>query len=151
MGEKEFDKIKGAISLAREVGSLSPTDTTLQSHGKIQGMDAFSWHNPNIFVLDKTIESFPFRTIWLGNAVEINEYMNAFDEKAEKVEEYLIYGECEDIVKQQKKTKHFPTLSTSLLELKRYSFSPGILLFTASDSDSPFSMNYFSSIFSKLQ
>ena len=54
MGEKEFDKIKGAISLAREVGSLSPTDTTLQSHGKIQGMDAFSWHNPNIFVLDKT-------------------------------------------------------------------------------------------------
>mgnify|MGYP001425386555 CR=1 FL=1 len=63
MGEKEFNKIKDAISVAQSSGSLSSGDTTLQSHGKFLGMDAFSWHNPNIAVLDKTIESFPIRSI----------------------------------------------------------------------------------------
>lgn len=151
MIEKEFDKIKSAIAKAQKIGSKGPSDTSLKSHGKLFGMDAFSWHNPDVLVLEKTIESFPFPTIWLGNATEINAYVNSFDHGHQKIKNYIIYGDCEDIVKNQKHTIHFPSLSISLKELKAYSFNPGILLFTASDSDSPFSMNYFSSFFTKLQ
>ena len=130
---------------------MNSCDSTLQSHGKVYGMDAFSWHNPNILVLDRTIESFPFRTIWLGNVSEINQYIGSGDSNQKRIEKYLIYGECEDIVKKQINTTHFQTLNQSLQNLESYSFTPGILLFTASDSDSPFSIDQFSSFLSKLQ
>ena len=147
MIEKEFDKIRSAIAKAQEQALLSSSDSSLKSHGKLFGMDAFSWHNPNISVLEKTIESFPFRTIWLGNYAEINAYIKSYDEFHKKVEEYIVYGECQDIVKKQKDIKHFPDLNKSIMSLKQLSFSPGIILFTASDSDGPYSMKYFSSLF----
>jgi hypothetical protein len=150
MIEKEFDKIRSAIAKAREQALLSPSDSSLKSHGKLFGMDAFSWQNPNISVLEKTIESFPFRTVWLGNYAEINAYIKSYDECQKKVEEYIIYGECQDIVKKQKDIKHFLDIKKSIKSLEQFSFSPGIILFTASDSDGPYSMNYFSSLFQKL-
>jgi len=151
MGEKEFNKIKDAISVAQSSGSLCSGDTTLQSHGKLLGMDAFSWHNPNIAVLDKTIESFPFRTVWLGNASEVNEYIDKYDEGGSKVEQYLIYGALKDMVKKQEHITYFESVSKVIQNLDDFTLQPGILLFTASDSDSPYSMKYFSSLFSKLE
>ena len=151
MIEKEFDKIKIAIAEAQEIVSLGSSETTLKSHGKLFGMDAFSWHNPNIFVLEKTIESFPFRTVWLGNAAEIGAYIKSYDLDRKKIERYMVFGESDDIVNDQNNTEHFPNLNSSFDALEAYSFSPGVLLFTASDSDSQFAMNYFSSFFSKLK
>ncbi|MBT5933476.1 MAG: hypothetical protein HOH34_09065 [Flavobacteriales bacterium] len=151
MIEKEFDKIKIAIAKAQEIASLGSSETALQSHGKLFGMDAFSWHNPNISVLEKTIESFPFRTVWLGNTSEISAYINSYDTDGKKLERYIVFGECEDIVKDQNHIEHFSNLTKSIDALKDYSFSPGVLLFTTSDSDSEYAMNYFSSLFLKLQ
>lgn len=151
MEEKEFNKIKDAISVAQSSGSLSSGDTTLQSHGKFLGMDAFSWHNPNVAVLDKTIESFPFRTVWLGNASEVNQYIEAHDNGGDKVEQYLIYGVPNDIVKKQEHISYFENVSIAIQNLGGFSLKPGILLFTASDSDSPYSIKCFSSLFSHLK
>jgi hypothetical protein len=150
MGEKEFNKIKDAISVAQASDSLSSGDTTLQSHGKFLGMDAFSWHNPNAAVLDKTIESFPFKTLWLGNASEVNQYIGNYDKHGCKVEQYLIYGVPQDIVKKQKHITYFESVSKAIQNLDNFKLQPGILLFTASDSDSPYSIKYFSSLFSQL-
>ena len=150
MGKKEFNKIKDAISIAQSSGSMSSGDTTLQSHGKFLGMDAFSWPQPNMAVLDKTIESFPFRTIWLGNASEVNQYIDTYDNQGDKVEQYIIYNVQKDIVKKQEHIKYTGSVSSAIQSLDQFTIQPGILLFTASDSDSPFSMKYFSSLFSKL-
>ena len=150
MGEKEFNKIKDAISIAQSSGSMSSSDTTLQSHGKFLGMDAFSWHQPNMAVLDKTIESFPFRTVWLGNASEVNQYIDTYDKQGDKVEQYIIYNVQKDIAKKQEHIKYTGSVSSAIKSLDQFTIQPGILLFTASDSDSPFSMKYFSSLFSKL-
>jgi len=151
MIEKEFDKIKIAIAKAQEIASLDSFETTLQSHGKLFGMDAFSWLNPNLSVLEKTIESFPFRTVWLGNAAEIRAYMKSYDLDGKKVERYMVFGESDDIVNDHKNIERFPSLKTSFDALNAGAFSPGVLLFTASDSDSQYAMNYFSSLFSKLK
>ena len=62
----------------------------------------------------------------------------------------MVFGESDDIVKDQKNIEHYPNLKSSFEALESYSFSPGVLLFTASDSDSQYAMNYFSSLFSKL-
>jgi hypothetical protein len=150
MGEKEFNRIKNAISDAQSSGSLRSGDTTLQSHGKFLGMDAFSWHHPNISFLDKTIESFPFRTVWMGNASEVNQYRETCTYNSDKVEQYLIYGVPKDIVIQNEHIKYFDSVSKAIKSLDDFIIQPGILLFTASDSDSPYSIKYFSSLFSQL-
>ena len=149
MIEKEFDKIRSAIAKAQELSQSSSSVSSLRSHGKLFGMDAFSWHNPNISVLAKTIESFPFKTIWLGNYAEIDAHINLYGDNCKKPVDYIVYGECQDIVI-KKDIKHFVDIKQAIDHLNNFSFTPGILVFTASDSDGPYSMNYFSSLFSKL-
>jgi hypothetical protein len=89
--------------------------------------------------------------VWLGNAAEIGAYIKSYDLDRKKIERYMVFGESDDIVNDQNNTEHFPNLNSSFDALEAYSFSPGVLLFTASDSDSQFAMNYFSSFFSKLK
>lgn len=149
MIEKEFDKIRSAIAKAQELTQLSSSTSSLKSHGKLFGMDAFSWHNPNISVLAKTIESFPFKTIWLGNFAEIDAHINLYGDNHKKPVDYIVYGECQDIVI-NKGIKHFVDINEAIHHLNDFSFKPGILVVTASDSDGPYVMNYFSSLFSKL-
>ena len=60
MSEKEIAKIENSILQARKEGLLKASDTTMNSHGKLWGMDVFSWINPNPVVLSATMESFPF-------------------------------------------------------------------------------------------
>lgn len=40
---------------------------TLRSHGKLWGMDVFSWYKPNAFELENTLSSFPSPICWFGN------------------------------------------------------------------------------------
>ena len=151
MGEKEFNEIKSTIENAQKSGTLGINDTTLQSHGKCMAMDTFSWLNPNISVLDKTIDSFPFSTIWLGNYSEIEDYISIQDQNYNKVEQFILYGRCADIVKTRNKVTHFSSLAEALESLAFFSINPGILIFTASDSDSPYSMKIFNEYILKVQ
>jgi len=151
MSEKEFNEIKSTIENAQKSGTLNVNDTTLQSHGKCMGMDTFSWLNPNISVLEKTIDTFPFSTIWLGNYAEIQEFISVQEQNYNKVEQFILYGRCEDIVKTRNKITHFSNLTEALESLAFFSINPGILIFTTSDSDSPYSMKVFNEYIIKIQ
>jgi len=151
MGEKEFNEIKSTIENAQKSGTLGIHDTTLQSHGKCMGMDTFSWVNPKISVLEKTIDTFPFSTIWLGNNAEIQEFISVQDQNYSKVEQFILYGKCEDIVKTRNKITHFSSLAEALDSLAFFTINPGILVFTASDSDSPYSIRFFNEYILKVQ
>ena len=150
MGEKELNEIKSTIEKAQKSGSIGKNDTTLQSHGKVMAMDAFSWLNPNISVLDKTIDSFPFSTIWMGNYSEIEDYISEHDQNYNKLEQFIVYGKCEGIVKSRNKITHFSNLHEALESLAFFSIKPGILIFTATDSDSPYSMKIFNEYILKV-
>jgi hypothetical protein len=41
------------------------------AHGKVLGMDTFSWINPQVDMLATVIESLPFNIIWIGNHAQI--------------------------------------------------------------------------------
>jgi len=43
----------------------------MQAHGKIMGMDTFSWINPNMDQLSSTLTSFPFRIIWISTQQQL--------------------------------------------------------------------------------
>lgn len=50
--------------------------TSIRPHGKLWGMDVFSWYKPNIHVLTNTIHAFPFPVIWVGNSEDIKVALN---------------------------------------------------------------------------
>jgi hypothetical protein len=45
--------------------------TTMRSHGKLWGMDVFSWFLPDPELITNTLTAFPFQVIWLANEVDI--------------------------------------------------------------------------------
>lgn len=40
---------------------------SMRAHGKLWGMDVFSWPNPELDQLAHTVHSFPFQVIWIGS------------------------------------------------------------------------------------
>jgi len=45
----------------------------LRPHGKLWGMDVFSWYNPALFELENTLSCFPAPVLWIGNEMDIQE------------------------------------------------------------------------------
>jgi hypothetical protein len=57
---------------ARNEGLKNMRENALRPHGKLWGMDVFSWYQPNVNLLSNTLHSFPFPVVWIGNAIDIN-------------------------------------------------------------------------------
>ena len=57
---------------ARNEGLKNMRENSLRPHGKLWGMDVFSWYQPNVNLLSNTLHSFPFPVVWIGNAIDIN-------------------------------------------------------------------------------
>ena len=45
--------------------------TTMRSHGKLWGMDVFSWFLPDPELITNTLTAFPFQVIWVANEVDV--------------------------------------------------------------------------------
>lgn len=41
---------------------------SIRPHGKLWGMDVFSWENPHVETIAFTIHSFPFPVVWLASS-----------------------------------------------------------------------------------
>ncbi len=48
-----------------------PIVGTLRSHGKLWGMDVFSWYKANVGELQSTLSSFPGPVCWYANQAEV--------------------------------------------------------------------------------
>lgn len=57
---------------ARERNLKHVEKSSLRPHGKLWGMDVFTWYNPTTFELENTLTSFPFPVIWFGNHADIS-------------------------------------------------------------------------------
>ena len=118
--------------------------------GKYLGMDAFSWHNPDLILLNNTIENFPFEILWIGNQNEINSFFSGSSNLELKIKNCVSYGpgrndNCSE------KIISVTSIYDAIDYVNKLVFRPGILLFTASDSDAEFSINSFKSHVLKSQ
>ncbi len=43
----------------------------LRSHGKLWGMDVFTWYKPSLYELENTLSSFPAPIFWFANEEDI--------------------------------------------------------------------------------
>lgn len=107
----------------------------LRAHGKLKGLDVFSWMQPDQEALIQFLESVPSTFFWVGNPTEIAAVLLGNPSLEKKFKSILSYGmnhtgfmlenEFEDIQ---------GLLNELMLEIK----PPGTLLFTCTDSDSEY-------------
>ena len=141
MNKKEFHiKNKGSNS-GKAAHGLKGAIPAMKPLGNYLGMDTFSWHNPDLELLEKTIESFPFDLLWVGNKNEIEGFLNKHHGAENKINRCIVYGAHSDNC--SNKIISASTIQVALNHLDNITFKPGILLFTASDSDSEYSMRFF--------
>lgn len=77
---------------ARERGLQEASEVhSMRAHGKILGMDAFSWHNPELDNLITVINSFPFAVHWVGPHDQIKRCLQESPELAYNIQSIIIY------------------------------------------------------------
>jgi len=140
MGKELFQKIESQIAEARIDGFRSAQNNSMIAIGKVLEMDTFCWQYPNIEELERTILSFPFSILWLGNPQEIYALM-----KRGNIEQGKLITICYD----NEETEH--DVNSALESCVKMRFKPGILLFTSSTSNTEFNMRSFKDFIQLIQ
>ena len=141
MNKKKLDNKNIDSASSKVVHDVNDVIPSMKPLGKYLGMDTFSWHNPDLDVLEKTVSSFPFNILWLGNENEITGFLHKNYAVESKINSCIVYGLSSDNC--SNKIISIQSIREAINHLNKLTFKPGILLFTASDSDSEFSMRFF--------
>ena len=152
MSEKEIAQIEDSIIQARKEGLLKATDSTMQSHGKLWGMDVFSWINPKPKVLSATMDSFPFPIIWVSSLAEKESVLTEKPHLQDKIHcsiEIISNQSTEGL--EVKNVKQVTTVTEAFEEIQRIKIKPSILLFSYVNSDWEYQKNRFKDYLSLVQ
>ena len=137
MGENKLENkaiVEGDISVGKK------SKTSLQPKGKLFGMDVFLWVFPGEKELASTINSFPFPVLWIGNATEITSVVTENPDIRERIQKVIVLGEENT---EMLKAVQAEQMEDVLAQIKEWSFKPGILLFTSTDSDTEHNVHVF--------
>lgn len=63
---------------ARKIALQNAGQTSMRPHGKLWGMDVFTWKFPDPELLMNTISAFPFQVIWAAEGELLNDWMTQF-------------------------------------------------------------------------
>jgi hypothetical protein len=122
---------------ARKESLSRINQTALRSHGKLWGMDVFSWIHPNMSTIGTTINSFPFSVRWVGNAHDLIHALEAQPELTEKLSAALVFDNTVFALKNEHLNNIENCVGTGsvqeALRMVKIAAQPqSILLFTAS-------------------
>lgn len=77
---------------AREQGLRDAAEVhAMKAHGKVLGMDAFSWVNPDPDTLINVISSFPFAVHWVGTHNQIRTCLELQPELVDHIQSIIVY------------------------------------------------------------
>lgn len=77
---------------AREAGLNEAKQVdAMQAHGKVLGMDTFSWMNPQIDMLATLLESFPFSILWVGTRSQIEKCLTLYPALSGNIETIILH------------------------------------------------------------
>lgn len=116
-----------------EKGSLRP-------HGKLWGMDVFSWYNPMVFELENTLSSFPAPILWFANAGDVSKLIAESADSLVNVRllcthDHAGFSLPETVFDEVESCLGAQELQDALELIKAVKRAHGILLFTASGAD----------------
>lgn len=76
---------------ARRQSLKEANSTSIRPHGKLWGMDVFSWFNADVDLISNTLHAFPFPVIWVGNKADIMEAVNTDESLFSNLHGIIIY------------------------------------------------------------
>ena len=137
MENKVEHKLGNALVEARKESLKQMHKTSIRPHGKLWGMDVFSWYQPNAELVVNTIHTFPFPVVWVGNSSDIKGTI-ALDHSICSHLNALLFHDSAKIslsVEEWLKTKTVASVSNledALRLLNSFKQKNTVLLFTAS-------------------
>ena len=86
--------MKDRLFEARKNGLLKVSKVeSMRAHGKVLGMDTFSWIAPQVDKLATVILSFPFKVLWIGSNDHIKLCLENYPELVTNIETIIIYDQ----------------------------------------------------------
>lgn len=125
---------------ARDQGLQQIENGMLRPHGKLWGMDVFSWYNPLVFELENTLSSFPAPVLWFGNESDILKLISENTDCLAHVKLLCTHDRAGFVLPENMLSEIETVLGTTELKdaldlIRGTKRSQGILLFTASGND----------------
>lgn len=111
---------------------LTSRGAGLRAHGKLKGLDVFTWMQPEQNALINFIESIPSGIIWVGNPAEIEAVLSVNPELMNKIQSILSFGENRTGFMLE---NEFLDIQEVLNGLMAELTSTGSLIFTCTESD----------------
>ncbi|MDX2362275.1 MAG: hypothetical protein QNK23_15820 [Crocinitomicaceae bacterium] len=121
---------------ARERGLQEAAEIhSMSAHGKVFGMDAFSWINPQMDTLSTVITSFPFAAYWIASHDQVKSCLENYPEMADNLESLILYDRTllnvnRNILDNIPNIVCIEGISEALEIQKAMSHQKGVLLFT---------------------
>ena len=110
-------------------------NSSMRAHGKLKGIDVFTWMQPEQNALVNFINSIPTEIIWVGNPAEIEAVLSSNPLFSRKFQSIFSYGENRTGFMLENEFADIQDVLNGLMtELK----SPGTLLFTCTENDSEY-------------
>ena len=88
------NSVKERLLEVRKNGLLKVSKVeSMCAHGKVLGMDTFSWIAPQVDKLATVILSFPFKVLWIGSHDHIKLCLENYPELVTNIETIIIYDQ----------------------------------------------------------
>ena len=133
-------KLEDRLLAARNEGLQNMKEATLRPHGKLWGMDVFSWYQPNVHILANTLHAFPFPVVWIGNVLDIFSTIKEDPKVCVQLNTIISFDEPRFILPSTELTKIKNVAGVNSIEdafrlLKSFKKKNAVLLFSASGED----------------
>jgi hypothetical protein len=129
------DKHSHIESISTNEFSRKVENSSMRAHGKLKGIDVFTWMQPEQNALVNFINSIPTEIIWVGNPAEIEAVLSSNPLFSRKFQSIFSFGENRTGFMLENEFADIQDVLNGLMtELK----SPGTLLFTCTENDSEY-------------
>jgi hypothetical protein len=134
--EKSISKLANQLLEARNRNLEQVEKSALRPHGKLWGMDVFSWYNPMTYEIENVLNSFPTPVLWFGNSVDISKLLTSNTDCLSNLKMICCHDQADlflpfEVMNQIETFFGAKEIDDALKMLKTFKKENGILLFTA--------------------
>jgi hypothetical protein len=148
--------LKELLIQARSLQREEQVIGSLRSHGKLWGMDVFSWYKPSMYELENTLSSFPSPICWLANEDDVLRILREEKYWMTNVNMICTYDKAgfrlpNEVLDGVQTILGSASMDDALDLLESVTKKEGILLFTSSGESWHISKNKFEAFLSEHQ